>query len=502
MRKKGFWGLIAMLMLVTILVTGCGSLNTGESSVEREATEETDKGKELDLSEIYSLVADAIIYMFTDGGNAEGYYMTGNTKKGVGYQYDINNDGIKDWIVSAENWLICSKGTSDFSCYLFPQPNAATHIYGSSNNQLVVTQGNGLANYSWLNHMVYDGEGLQVLAEEMTEFLSAESVVTQYKVKGECTDEITYQTTIDKLGKLTELELVPFEFEKRMSIESKDIEFVISKMKHLPIVSQIKEADIDADGKMDYVLYLFSEWSEGPQGINITYGDGSDINNQWCDCCIILTSAEENIETQICTVEEAENVLWRAGVNEVMRANATLPDGEYEAVIYEEALFGSEEETCAYAEIQDFIVFENDYVMQLKRGDIIQLQEYGMTDIIVEKMESMTDKFSIEIAEGYRLVRNKKGFINIQELDDSVWLLVGYSDYIYRYTKRKAVLFFADGAVIVDNLSYNCSGYGEPEMKVDNIHKLFASPNVSSSERVNIKIKDGKVVELILYYHP
>ncbi len=427
------------------------------------------------LSEIYDILSDSVVYMFTDGGQSGHLYQDNPSDKPGGYRYDTNNDGYLDWIVCSLNneWLICTGGSSNITTFTFDNDNSYVHFYDASKeDRLVVHQGLGVAGYTWEHYMVFDNNKLIELMYQNTYYNweTQQYETPEYKVDNKKANEKTYQEKLKSLGTLKTLEYTEFQFQKTTNIAMDSMEFVFNVLKNHAYVSQTKITDINGDKKKDYILYL-----------------AKDTNK----CCIVLESSSNSIKVKICSNEQAEELIQNATIAEALETMKLLEDGDYQVTLYENKFYEKGNDLYAYVDVLSYIDFSAKYVSSLKIGDTLKMppqHEYG--DIVIKYMER--DTYFNDII---RL--NDECYLS--ENEDGTWLLRGHNDLPYTYISDQALILFSKDAVITNDLS---SMNGEYFSSTHNPRDLFNSSSTYNSADVYIKISNKKVVDVLLPYRP
>lgn len=448
--------------------------------------------------ELYDMVLNSIVYMFTNGGRDVGPYGA----SGSGYRFDVDGDGTQDWVVGNSDlyWLICSGGREGFSCYAFPNGNASVTVYGSDKSQLVVQRGNGTASALWDSISVFREGELKEALSTTTHFLNEETYTfydvgtepVDYMVGGKLTDKSEYDNATTALGKLTRLGLTPFQFVRSTTLGPSQLQSAAALLEALPFCSEMLTADVNGDGVEDCGLFLAAHDSLGPEGVTVTYETGSGIQNGWSGCCLVLLSSDYCVGAKVLGSEEARKLFQSAAVSDAVENSAppALADGEYDVDLYFDGLQDTEEGVYGYVDVKKEITFSDQYVSALSVGGVLDLSQYGYDSLSIRTMERQ------DYAGVQEMISFGDGEMRLfRDYGSSTWRLAWSHDAWVTYTSEQVSLLFAEDAVIVDDINMESARLGS-------VREFFIGPYVIDSAAIHVTVQNGRVTEAIRYFVP
>lgn len=447
--------------------------------------------------ELYDMVLNSIVYMFTNGGQDVGPHGA----SGAGYRFDVDGDGTQDWVVGNSDlyWLICAGGREGFYGYAFPNGNASVTVYGSDKDELVIQQGNGTASALWKTTSVFRGTTLEEALSTTTHFLNEETYTfydagtepVDYMVDGKPASKSEYDSAATALGKLTRLGLTSFQFVRSTTLGPSQLQSAAALLEVLPFCSEMLTADVNGDGVEDCGLFLTKSGDQGAEDISITYGAGEKAWHGWKDCCLILLSSDYCVGAKILSRAEALKLFHSAAANETDTPG--LADGEYTVEIYGDSFQEVADGLRAYANVIQPITFSEQYVRSLKLGDVIDLSPYGYSNITIQTM-------SFDSSQGPEVLSFGENEFRLVKYDSSSeWVVLysaGYAE--VTYTTEKVPLLFASDVEILSERD----GIGNLK-RLDNIQSLFESLyQPIDIVTVTITIQGGKVTKLFERFSP
>ena len=172
----------------------------------------------------------------------------------------------------------------------------------------------------------------------------------------------------------------------------------------------------------------------------------------------------------------------------VHEPDLTLPaadDGEYEVVMsYQDLLEQNELSFYGLVTIPETVTFTDEEIRMLKPGDVIELTQYGLYDVMVDRFIERSET-SIEINDVDRLD---------YDAELGAWIIRGPDDDIFRYEKEKRTVHFTNESRIEDGM--------EEILKTGNSGTIYDKMKAYKNVTAKITVKDGWVSDIRIYYHP
>lgn len=516
--------IICLLLMLLLLLTACGpkepasadpgddgrggeeslvpeeTLSTGEDfspgedpSTEEDAAPEGTMEYVVEISDLYETILNSAVYMATEGGTATGEYLSA----GSGYYCDADHDGFMDWIINLDSgYLILEGGRFGISGHIYGYESYKAYFTYSDAVGLVITMGEFMGPMSMWNYRVYDGTELvsyASMSEEM-DYATGESTGEWY-VNGVNVTETEYNVAIQALGELKYLSGTSFVFENEIDLDPGALESAAKLLGQLPYATEVTAADLDEDGREEYIVYLMTNNRYAPKGTDLNYGLFVSDGPYWADCCVVLSADGDHIHSRICSTAEVNAKL--PGED---GSTGALPNGTYLVAVYEDRIYDGADGTYATVDLLEYLTFTDAYVQGLKVGDTIRLSDLdpSLENIRIESMEISDEGNRINFNDyEYELDRNQYGFLNVAGFDGDTWFMFFRGDAYMYYSVGEVSLPFTPDTVIIDNLT---NPY-EPK-QLASLQAMFSMPGVGESERMDITVENGKVIEAQLRYHP
>ena len=173
-------------------------------------------------------------------------------------------------------------------------------------------------------------------------------------------------------------------------------------------------------------------------------------------------------------------------INEMSQDSGLLEDGTWKVTIDARNLNPEGEEgVVGYVQIKKPVVLSDEDIQDLKAGDIIPLDRYGLGEFYVEEYKK-NDDGSIDLGAGTLVKKDDLGG----------WIIVGLDDDVESYVDREVFVSIPTDVEFDDQMGKIVfSG----EKKFDTFWDAAQEYHVFDAE---LTVKDGVAEKAVIFYHP
>lgn len=194
---------------------------------------------------------------------------------------------------------------------------------------------------------------------------------------------------------------------------------------------------------------------------------------------------KEKIPSKALDILIHEQTMEITGVHEPDLTTPMAEDGEYKVTLnFDNMLEENERSFYALVGIPQVITFTEEEVKAVKVGDEIDLEQYGLYNIEVDRVEKRDDG-AINITDAERFEFNK-------ELN--AWVIRDWDDDILKYNKEMRQVHFTNETKIDDGM--------EDVMRTGNSGTIYDKMRSYQHVDATVTVKDGFVEKIRIYYHP